>query len=129
MKDHGKYLYKKIIKIPIYRGFLIIILSNSKRKINKIVPFEDKIPYAHSIFSNYLKSEGYFIILNFHNKAAKITPGILTHESIHIANFIASQRGIELDANNDEPICYLAGWITDQICTFLLKKGFKLSGL
>ena len=118
-----KYLHIKEIKIPIYRGSLIITLTNSAKKLQKYIPdFEDRDIYAHSYLADYKGTQGYYIILNFDNKYRKIKHGTIAHEAaVHIPNFIAINRGIEPDFVNDEPIAYLAEWITDNVYKFLSK--------
>lgn len=37
--------------------------------------------------------------------------GALVHECIHAANYTLSDRGIKVDAFNDEPTAYMAQWI------------------
>lgn len=125
-----KYLYRKDKPIPLYRGALVIVLTNSKKKLkNHLNDFGKGGIYAHSILSSYKGRQGFFLILNMHNKYRKIKHGIITHEAIHIAHFIADLRGIKPDHNNDEPITYLSEWITDQVYKFIKSKEmYKLIG-
>ena len=37
----------------------------------------------------------------------------ITHESVHAADRMFSELGVDADNNNDEPLAYLAGWIAD----------------
>lgn len=39
------------------------------------------------------------------------TPAIITHEAIHAAIGIMQYCDIKLDENNQEVLCYLAGWV------------------
>lgn len=123
MKD---YLYLKSLQVPIYRGKLIILISNSLEKINKYLPdFDVTEIYAHATLGDYLSEHGYFIILNFNNKNRKITDGVITHEAFHISNYLLLDRGVKADFINDEAQAYLMEWITDQIYKFINKKGLK----
>lgn len=123
-----EYLYKKEIKIPLYRGKLIVILTNDKIKLQKYIPdFGDDEIYAHSILSSWYGSDGFIVILNFNNKHRKIHFGTITHESVHLSHFIATERGFIADYKNDEPITYLAEWISDEIYKFILKNNFNVS--
>ena len=45
---------------------------------------------------------------------------------MHVTHFIAHKRGIEPDFTNDEPLTYLAAWVTDEMYFFIKKKGFKV---
>lgn len=39
----------------------------------------------------------------------------VVHESLHIVNNIFQHCGIKYSLTNDEPQCYLLGWVVDQI--------------
>lgn len=43
------------------------------------------------------------------------TPGIIAHEAKHLTNHIFDIVGVDLDLYNDEPECYLLGWIVNRI--------------
>lgn len=117
-----KHFFIQSKEIPIYRGKLVIILSNDKDKIKKICPiFDDDNIFAHAIFGNYKGVQGFFIIINLKNKFMKITPGVIAHEAYHICSFISDKRGITIDTNNDEPIAYLTEWIVNEIHKFINK--------
>ena len=120
-----EYLHIKAVNIPIYRGKLIIVLTNSNKKLQKYLPyFEDDI-YAHTYLDNYRSRDGYYCILNFNNDYRKMYHGVIAHEAVHVSSFLLENRGVKLDFNNDEPAAYLVEWITDQIYSFINKKGFK----
>jgi hypothetical protein len=122
-----EYLHIKDIEIPIYRGRLVIIITNSVNKLQKYLPdFKQSKVYAHAWMDNYKGKAGHFMVLNFDNKNNGITHGCVTHEAIHLANFLADFRGFKPDFNNDEPICYLAEWIVDQTYKFINEKKFKV---
>lgn len=109
------YLHYNTFSIPIYRGRLVVIISNTD--VSHIIPNFDKTDdtYAHSYLDNYKNREAVFCLLNFSNKNRKITHGVIAHEALHLANYMAIRRGIALDVDNDEPIAYLVEWITDRI--------------
>jgi len=74
----SKYLFKKVVRIPIYRSNLIIILSNSNNKINKLIDsFGKENVYAHALGCNYKNKSAYAIVLNFNNKYRKIKHGFI----------------------------------------------------
>jgi len=102
------YLHIKSITVPLYRGNFVIIISNSAEKVNNILPDYDlKHVYGHARMDTYKKQQGFFIILNPDFKCRVITHGVVSHEALHIANFIADARGIEPSFSNDEAITYL----------------------
>jgi len=120
------YIKIKALEVPLYRGKFIIVLTNSTTELKKHLPeFERPLVYAHSWAENYKGHIGYYMILNFENKHRHITHGCITHEALHIANFIASDRGIQASFSNDEPITYLAEWITDETYKFIKANNLK----
>lgn len=122
------YIHIKEKWIPIYRGKLVIILSNSTQKVKKLIPeLLGSSVYAHTINQNWHGVDGYIIVLNFDNQARHIFPGTITHEAIHCAHFLARGRDIIADFENDEPIAYLVEWITDEVYKFVYKKGFNIT--
>ena len=121
----AEYLHIKAVEVPIYRGYFVIILTNSQKKVVKYLPeFKGRV-YAHSWFATYRGQQGFYIVLNFDNEVRKIKHGVITHEAIHTAHFIATERGIEPDFSNDEAIAYLGEWITDSVYKFIQKHKFS----
>jgi len=50
------------------------------------------------------------------------TPGIIAHEAKHLVNNIFIDISHELDPYNDEPECYLLGWIVNRIHEMIPEK-------
>ena len=126
-KMSKEYLHVIDVDIPIYEGKLVIVLTNSIIKIQKYLPdFKRSDIYAHAWYDNYKGKAGYYMIFNFDNKGGKITHGTISHEAMHLTHYIADIRGFKPDFNNDEPLCYIIGWITDQAYKFINKKKFKV---
>ncbi len=48
--------------------------------------------------------------------------GPLHHESIHAANYTLSDRGIKIDAINDEALTYLSQWIFEKCIKYMRVK-------
>lgn len=120
------HLHLKELEVPLYRGKLVIILTNDKEQLQKYIPdFEDEEPYAHTGLVNWKGHQGFVIVLNFENSFRKMHNGTITHEAIHATHLIAQKRGIEADFLNDEPITYLAEFITDEIYKLMTKHNFK----
>ncbi len=123
----NKYLKIHYQKVPLYRGYFIIILSNSVKKVKKYIPsFADDYIYASAYFHEFKKKNAFFIILNFNNKFRKIHHGTITHESIHTSHFILKHVDIKENYENDEAETYLAEWITDEVYKFIKQNGFKI---
>lgn len=115
-----KYFYKKEIEIPLYHGTLVIILTNSRKKIKKYCPYFNKNHSAITWLNGKLKT---FVAFNFDEF---ITNGVLHHEITHATNFILSERGVVADFDNDEAQAYLANWVADKIYKFARKKKMKI---
>jgi len=122
-----KYIKVKAKRIPLYRGYLVIILSNSQKRVRKIIPeFHEPYIYAHSYFSNYKNRQGFFMILDPLAKYRAIKSGVVAHEAVHLASMIAYRRGFEPDFNNDEPLAYLTEWIVDFAHQTIKKNGWVI---
>jgi hypothetical protein len=59
------------------------------------------------------------VLLRFEDLEA-MSLSTITHESVHAAIDILAYCDVRLDPNNQEPICYLAGWVT-KCCEEVLK--------
>lgn len=120
-----KHFYIQETEIPIYGGFLVIILTNDTETLKKhFSDLTDNNIYAMSKLGEWKKRRGYIVVLNFKN-IDKITHGAIAHEATHISNFIAQDVGFIPDFKNDEPIAYLTQWIVDNIYSFMKKHKFK----
>lgn len=120
-----KYFYKEEQDVPIYRGRLVVIISNDKDKLKSFIPyFEDNEIYAHSFMLDWKGKEGFVIALNFNNKHRPIHIGTIAHEAVHVAHLIAEHRGVIPDFVNDEPIAYLVEWIVDEVIKLMEKHNF-----
>jgi hypothetical protein len=119
------YLHLNAKDIPLFRGKLVLIISNDTEKVKKYLPnFGDRNVYAHTCYYDWKGYGSFFIVLNFDNDYRKLYHGTVTHESIHAANMIANDRGVIADFNNDEPLAYLSEWIADEVYKFADSKGF-----
>jgi len=104
-------MIKKTIKIPIYFGELTIIQTDDFAKIEKQYSLKETNSYEAFTFKN-LKSNYLQITVVFNNQ---VSPRTVAHESLHILNWIFTERNIEYDFYNDEPAAYLLGWIVEQV--------------
>ncbi len=116
MKESQKYLHFKQVQIPIYKGRLLIALTNDIEKLNR----KTGINYSGDIFAftitiEYKNEQAYLVVLNFDDDFAKITHGIVAHEAVHVANFIFERIGVVPSFDNDEPLTYLTQWVVDEI--------------
>ncbi|MDO6737078.1 hypothetical protein [Wenyingzhuangia sp. 2_MG-2023] len=125
---NNPYIHIKRRKVPLYGGYLAIVLTNDLHLLKtKVDPnFSRDYVYAHAIHLNYKSRETFCIVLNIDSDQKNISPGVVSHEALHITSFIADTRGFVADFNNDEPLAYLQGWVTDQVHKFIKEKGKKL---
>jgi len=124
MKDKGPYFFKKVVNIPIYGGKFIIIFSNNPSKVAMTVNCNvDNVQnlWAHS-FHNFLTKgyESFAVCYNFWS-LNPVTTGVLLHEINHAGNRLLLSREVEPDFENDEPECYLKGWMADEVEKFMKK--------
>lgn len=112
----------KEVPIPIYRGNLIIIFTDDSEKLANTIELDSvkeiKSIYCHTMFANRNGEQGIFLVFNFKNKNRAVTHGSIAHEAIHAANFLFGDRGIVLDADNDEAFAYFVEWVVDQVYAF-----------
>ena len=122
--------YAHSVNIPLYRGKLVLIFSSDARYVKaKAGDFDDDYVFAQSRIVNWNGRQGFAIILNPWSKGDHITHGVIAHEALHTANFIANKRGIDVDGENDEPIAYLVMWITDQVYKGMRRFGINTETL
>lgn len=122
---------EKIIKVPLYPGVIRFIISNDFELCSeKIKNFDDdrgKYVYGHSIWNNDVNDLNTFnLVLNFSHKGHPITHGIISHEALHITQFIAECIGSELNYKDPEPMTYLMNWIVDEVYIFCAENKKKV---
>jgi hypothetical protein len=106
---------KKTIDIPIYCCKLTIILDNDLSYVEKKYKTKSLSDFG-AVTMREPNNFGKYII------AFEYTGGaIISHEIVHLKNYIYQDCSIELDKYNDEPEAYLTGWLFDQINNFLNK--------
>lgn len=112
----SKYKRKiKNLKIPIYFGGLKIIQVKELGELNK--EYDVDLYGLMGAFMYQNDSEGYAsYTLAF---PEDVTPSVIAHESLHLTNQILNDSGVRLDPDNDEPQCYLIGWIVNECHKFL----------
>jgi len=103
------------IKIPIYNLWFILVLY---KDVGELGEFFSDINYTPEIdireFDGGILTHNdkcYFLL----EDDGRISPGVIAHESKHLVNHIYSAIHCNLDIYNDEPECYLLGWIVDEV--------------
>ena len=108
-------VFEKRIKIPLYGGSFTIILYKQSEQLQSM--FKD-LEFQPSIedFDAGVFSENSRLYAVFSTKQKNYpTPGIIAHEAKHLVNHIFNDINHRLDSWNDEPECYLLGYIVDEI--------------
>lgn len=106
----------KKVKIPIYYGSLIIIVSDDYKEVAKKYRITENVDlYGAFVWKQYKNDIAEFLICI----DEKITNHLIAHECTHLVNYIFKEKGIYLDLDNDEPQAYLMGWLFKEIEDFL----------
>jgi hypothetical protein len=116
------HFYKKAITIPVYGGTFLIIFSNDREKVIKIVNCKEPIIELYAFtFHNFIHKgkETFCVCFNFWEDN-KITLGTIMHEVTHAANRLLQSRGFDPDWTNDEAEAYIKGWMGDEIEAFMV---------
>jgi len=114
---------KKKVKIPIYGGLWTIVISEGLSEVEKKYNLSPTEGFSGLCITRFTKKKGKEYMTAF--DAEKLTPGIITHECVHLINHIFSYHGVELDVNNDEHQAYFMAWAVNQVFD-LLKAKVKL---
>lgn len=104
----------KTFKIPIYFDYLCVIHTQELGTIAKKHGLNmEHLLSAFTFKVDTEKRTTYYVVF----KEAHLD--IICHEAVHVVNMIFKDRGIYLDASNDEPQAYFTGWIVKKICMAL----------
>ena len=115
----------KLIKIPIYPGYLCLVdaekLEDLKKfKMEHIFESNEQL-FAHTIYHQFKGRICNFIIINTKH-SEPITPGIIAHESLHVVSNVFMHIGNKFDTANDEDAAYLISWVVNEVHSFLYGK-------
>ncbi len=107
------------IELPIYELDLIVIIdlewSSANKKFKLQLDPEDL--EAHALTKMHPEYKGrheLYLLL----KPEHLDNNTLIHEIYHLVSWICLAKGITLDADNDEPLAYLAGYIGEKVLEF-----------
>lgn len=111
------------VKVPLYVGYLDIIIGDDKKEYNKI--YKGKFG-KHNVFAHAISTDSklddyrhYVVVLNPNCETTNITYGIIAHEALHITGFIMNKVGLLYHPDNDEAFTYMLEWVVDEIHKFL----------
>lgn len=107
-----------LIKIPIYTGYLRVIISDDFEHVCKKYDVDlDAADTGAFVFTEIIKGGHKFSIVLKPNASN----GYIVHESVHLCSNIYDIHGIKPDIHNDEPQAYLTEWLYEQIEKVLLR--------
>lgn len=110
---------KKTIKIPIYYAKLTMILDKDLSWVIKKYGLDESCQQYGAM--TLRDGSGYR-----HYVVAFTDPehlSNLTHEAIHVKNYLFIDCAMQCDRYNDEAEAYLCGWLVDQMYDFLKING------
>lgn len=105
---------KKYTKeIPIYFGRLHIVIAEdltcAYRKYGKS---KEETTNCKALTEDNIVKGCLEVTIYLQPNAAVKT---VCHECAHAVNFIFKHVGVELSTSNDEPFCYMLGWVVEQV--------------
>lgn len=120
-----KYHIQKTFQVPIYVGQLIVCISNDLDKVAKInsaLKKEVEI-WGNSSCFNYKDKTTYMAVINLDHSYCTTPHSVISHESVHIADYIFEDVGAKHDVDNPEPYTYLMQWVVDRVYEVIEKAG------
>lgn len=108
---------KKNVRVPIYFGWFIMIQLDDLSLLCKKYGLRPISNQSHE--ATAFRHNGNYVVA-FQNKP--IDYSNISHEVVHLVNYIFYDCGVLLDTENDEPQAYLTGWLFSEIEKFLNKK-------
>lgn len=106
------------IKIPIYTGWLSVVISDDFEYVCKKYNVDMDAAYSGAfVWTQENGRVTNFCIALKPNASNKY----IAHECVHLCNNIFNIHDIKPDAHNDEPQAYLTGWLFEQVEKVLIK--------
>jgi hypothetical protein len=119
------------IKINTFGNYVDVYFTHSVWSVvNKLIPGELTEEEANTYDAGFFnrkhpKKKGvteFFIVFQIDSLSANS----IVHEAMHCTSQIMEYHGVKHDPNNDEPFCYLIGFIVGKIHERATKLGFKI---
>ena len=115
---------RKRFKIDIYHTFFTVIYIDDLVNLYEDYPvLKDKIDlseYGAVTFQDIGKSGCREFYIGISKNDCSF--GLISHEIVHLVNYIFKYRGVYADLENDEPQAYLTQLITSKITKFIYGK-------
>lgn len=97
-------------KIPIYYGHLHVIIAGDFTKHGKFLPSVNDYKAISTCMNEDESYWGIYIHPQYIDDH-----GTIAHEALHIVGYIFNSIKCKMDLDNDEPQCYLLGWVVDEV--------------
>lgn len=98
------------VKVPLYYGELRVIIADDFTKYGNFNNSVNDYPAISTIINDKKCHWGVFI-----NPNSIDDRGLIAHEALHIVGYVFQTIKAKMDIDNDEPQCYLLGWVVDEI--------------
>lgn len=95
--------------IPIYLGKVTVYVDKDLSYVEKKYKTKSLSGYGAITMKDESKYRNYVLAFEY------IDNSIISHEIVHLINYIYMDCGIELDRLNDEHQAYLSGWLFKEI--------------
>lgn len=116
-------------EIPIYFGRLQVIIAEDLKEAWSIYgrKLENEMGSFDAVTDTFIRNSILHVQIFVKPNA---TLKIIAHESAHAVNMIFDHVGVELSTTNDEPFCYMLGWVVEQVedCLGKYKHGKAIKG-
>lgn len=108
-------IIKKTFKTPIYGGKFTVIFYQTGEQLKTVFKdFTFDIP-IENFDGGVIEYKGKTFVVFLTDKKGYPTAGIIAHEAKHLVNKIFISIEHPLCRYQDEPECYLLGWIVNRI--------------
>lgn len=118
-----KQIYKtKVWDLPLYPGKLQVIITNDIDLIQDPIVKEILLEDHDSLYAHYVKGandkgeiQHSIVLLSDLVKDKEYVHGLVAHESLHAVIEICDYVGIDIKADNPEPITYFLAWVVNRV--------------
>ena len=111
----------KLYEIPLYLGYLAVVVTNDLKKLQKLIPEYTRDDIFASTYLTTVKDFRTVAVIFNPVDSSHLTYGIISHEAYHAASFILDFAG-HVSEFNDEPTAYLTEWCADRIAENIPKE-------
>lgn len=119
----GRYKYH-YTRIPLYLGGLHVLVATDMAAAYQLAGYgeqvkdEDPNAYGGMAWQDTRNNEwGVYCLL-----PPDAAPSTVAHEALHLLTYLMKRKGLRYDADNDESLAYLMGWLVQEITYALTSK-------